>query len=282
MFGYLTADISRLREDELKRYKACYCGLCRSIKDRQGQLARLSLNYDMTFLIMLLSSLYEPEEKSGSTRCMVHPAKPRDWVRNDVTDYAADMNLALAYHKCKDDWIDDRSVAAAGVAKLFESKYLAISERYPRQCSAMEEMMYDLRQAELCGEAGADYNAALFGKMMGEMFVWREDRWSECLRAMGQSLGEFIYIMDACMDLDADAKRKRYNPFMQYHGSTDNEQRFRDILKMILGQCVWHFDRLPLVQDAGILKNILCAGLWAQFEKKYSNKKGPLDDSGSV
>lgn len=282
MFGYLTADISCLTEEELKRYKACYCGLCRCIKDRQGQLARPSLNYDMTFLIMLLSSLYEPEEVSGEGRCMAHPAKARAWVRNAVTDYAADMNLALAYHKCMDDWVDDRSIAAAGIAKLFVNKYQAVFAQYPRQCAAMEEMMACLRQAETSGDASADHNAAIFGKMMGEIFIWREDRWSDCLRAMGQSLGEFIYIMDACMDLDADVLKKRYNPFKEYHGREDNEQRFRDILKMILGQCLWHFDRLPLVQDAGILKNVLCAGLWAQFEKKYSNKKGPSDDSGPV
>lgn len=282
MFGYLTADVSKLTDEETKRYKAYYCGLCRCIKDRQGQFARLSLNYDMTFLIMLLSSLYEPEEKSGEGRCIAHPAKARSWVRNELTDYAADMNLALAYHKCKDDWVDDKSIAAAGIAKLYEKKYQSIFRQYPRQCSAMEEMMEKLRNAEQSGEASPDLNAAIFGKMMGEMFIWQEDRWSDCLRAMGQSLGEFIYIMDACMDLDADVHRKRYNPFTEYYGREDNEQRFRDILKMILGQCLWHFDRLPLVQDAGILKNVLCAGLWAQFEKKYSNKKGPSDDSGSV
>ena len=282
MFGYIVVNKPEMKFREFDMYQSYYCGLCKSLKDRYGKRGQMTLSYDMTFVALLLTSLYEPETASGYRRCVAHPVEKHLYRQNEFTDYAADMNLALAYHKCKDDWIDDRSVAAAGVAKLFESKYLAISERYPRQCSAMEEMMYDLRQAELCGEAGADHSAALFGKMMGEMFVWREDRWSECLRAMGQSLGEFIYIMDACMDLDADAKRKRYNPFMQYHGSTDNEQRFRDILKMILGQCVWHFDRLPLVQDAGILKNILCAGLWAQFEKKYSNKKGPSNDSGSV
>ncbi|MBQ7896631.1 MAG: hypothetical protein IJ364_08790 [Oscillospiraceae bacterium] len=278
MFGYLSADISRLSEGELKRYKACYCGLCRCIKEQQGNLARLTLNYDMTFLILLLSSLYEPEERAGELRCMVHPAKPRAWISSEITAYAADMNLALAYHKCKDDWADDRSIGAAAVAKLFESKYNEISKVYPRQCSAMEKMMAQLREAEQSGSAGADYNASLFGELMAEIFLWRDDRWSETLKAMAFSLGQFIYIMDACMDLEADHLHGRYNPFMEYHGREDNEQRFRDILKMLLGQCLYYFDKLPLVQDAGILKNVLCAGLWAQFDKKYSNKKEPSDE----
>ena len=107
---------------------------------------------------------------------------------------------------------------------------------------------------------------------MEELFVFREDRWSEPLRHMAFALGKFIYLMDACMDLDGDTAHNRYNPFRRYYRLPDNEQRFRDILKMQLGECVYYFDRLPLVQDAGLLKNILCVGLWTQFNNKYSRK----------
>ena len=65
MFGYLTADTATLTEEQLKRYQACYCGLCRSLEKRHGQLSRLTLNYDVTFLVLLLSSLYEPAETAG-------------------------------------------------------------------------------------------------------------------------------------------------------------------------------------------------------------------------
>ena len=54
------------------------------------------------------------------------------------------------------------------------------------------------------------------------------------------------------------------------------------MLLMVAAQCAAAFDRLPLVQDVSILKSILCAGLWAQFEQKYSRKKEPDDVSGSV
>ena len=74
------------------------------------------------------------------------------------------------------------------------------------------------------------------------------------------------------MDLDRDVAAGSYNPFRSFHGLADNEQRFRDILKMQLGECVFFFDKLPLVQDTGLMQNILCIGLWAQFNKKYSRK----------
>ena len=57
MFGYLMAASRLLDEDRQLRYRACYCGLCRSLKERHGQLSRLTLNYDLTFLVLLLSSL---------------------------------------------------------------------------------------------------------------------------------------------------------------------------------------------------------------------------------
>ena len=104
--------------------------------------------------------------------------------------------------------------------------------------------------------------------LMGEIFAPREDYWSTALRSTGQALGRFIYVMDACMDLESDTLFNRYNPFRRYYG-LDNEQRFRDILKMQLGECVFYFDKLPLVQDVGLLKNILCAGLWARFDRKF-------------
>ncbi len=60
MFGYVQANLSDLSEEERARYRAAYCGLCRTLGQRHGTLSRLSLTYDLTFLMLLLSSLYEP------------------------------------------------------------------------------------------------------------------------------------------------------------------------------------------------------------------------------
>ena len=98
---------------------------------------------------------------------------------------------------------------------------------------------------------------------------------------MADALGRFVYLLDAAMDLDEDVTRGRYNPFRALHGDKDNETRFRDILRMQLGECIYWFDRLPLVQDVSLLKNILCVGLWSAFNQKYCREE-PQDGSGSV
>ena len=64
MYGYINCNKAGLSAEEIGRYQSVYCGLCNELKDSFGQIERLSLSYDMTFLILLLSSLYEPEEKS--------------------------------------------------------------------------------------------------------------------------------------------------------------------------------------------------------------------------
>ena len=107
MFGYVIARKETLSEEQLARYRGCYCGLCHGLKEHYGSLHRLALNYDMTFLILVLSALYEPEERQDSKRCAVHPAKPQAFWQNDFTAYGADLTVALTYHKLRDDWLDE-------------------------------------------------------------------------------------------------------------------------------------------------------------------------------
>ena len=63
MFGYIGINRQELKVRELERYRAFYCGLCDTLRTRYGLGGQMTLTYDMTFLIILLSSLYELEEK---------------------------------------------------------------------------------------------------------------------------------------------------------------------------------------------------------------------------
>ena len=281
MIGYLIASASSLTEEERIRYKATYCGLCRTLKDRHGQISRLTLNYDMTFLILLLQSLYEPEEKSGVETCIAHPREKREWWRSEISDYAADMNVALAYLNRLDDWRDDGSVLALAESGILKKAYQETAEKYPRQCASMEQSIMELSYLEKNGIEDPDAAAATFGHLLGSVFVWREDRWQEPLYRLGDSLGRFIYLLDAAVDLEKDAYKDSYNPFRKYYG-LDNEERFRDILKIFLADAVIQFDFLPLVKDVDLMKNILCSGLWTVFDEKFRLKRGNKNGSGSV
>ena len=112
MFGYVLANRQALSEAELARYRGCYCGLCHAIGRAYGQPQRFALSYDLTFLVLLLSSLYEPPETQAQRRCLAHPLRRHGQWQSEFTGYAAAMNVALAYYQRLDDWTDDHAPLA--------------------------------------------------------------------------------------------------------------------------------------------------------------------------
>lgn len=97
MFGYVTAYKPELKMKDFYKYKAYYCGLCKALREKHGFLGQLTLTYDMTFLVILLHSLYESDMNLEEHRCVVHPAKKQKMLYNEITEYAADMNIVLTY-----------------------------------------------------------------------------------------------------------------------------------------------------------------------------------------
>lgn len=273
MFGFVTIDPQKLTEEQVLRYKTVYCGLCRSLRDRHGSMARMTLTYDMTFLVLFLSSLYEPYELGGEEPCPAHPMKKRAFKQSEISDYAADMNIALAYHNCIDDWKDDLDLAALAGSELMKASYKRVCSQYPRQCNAIEKCLAELSEIEQRWDIEPDAAAGSFGRLMAELFVMREDFWSDKLRSFGMALGQFVYVMDACMDLKNDKRYYKYNPFVSLYGRLDEEERFRDILQMLLADCVREFEALPLLQDADIIRNVLCFGVWSKYNKHYGIKE---------
>ncbi len=281
MFGYVIARKESLSEQDQQRYRACYCGLCRALKEHHGQFARLALNYDMTFLVLVLSSLYEPEERSGSARCASHPAKPQPWWDDELTRYAADLNIALTYHKLRDDWLDEGARLQKSLMDKLQGAYDGVKARLPRQCAAIEAELDGLLALEKAKEVVPDKLAACFGRLMAELFDYQQDRWSADLREMGFWLGQFIYFQDACVDLEKDARKGRYNPLLSLHGQVRPLADYEPMLLMLASQCWQAFDRLPLVQDSAILQNILREGIWTRYhearslqEQKEKKKEG--------
>ena len=266
MFGYVNASLKELSPEHKQRYSAVYCGICRCIRSQASQAARLTLSYDMAFLALLLMSLYEPEEQFCSNACLLHPIKKRPWVDSPYIRYAADMNVALAYYNCLDDWADDKKTAARLMARKLESHYPAIVGRYRRQCDAIESCITQLNRLEKENCANPDEVAGCFGQLMGELLVYEEDFWAPTLREMGMALGRFIYLADAAIDYRKDARKQKYNPYLAM-GTGEDWPRWEEYLVLAMGRCTDQYERLPLVQDKAILDNILYSGVWTNFGK---------------
>jgi len=267
VFGYVNANVRELTPEQKTRYNSVYCGICRQIRLRSSSAARLGLRYDMAFLALLHMSLYEPEETAGNRACGIHPIKPRPWVDNQSVQYAADMNVALAYYKALDDWNDDKKLTAKAMSGVFGKHFADIETQYPRQCAAIRENIRRLDELEEENCANPDEPANCFGKLMGELMVCQEDLWAPTLRKMGMALGRFIYLADAAMDYRRDQRRKKYNPYLAM-GTGEDWQRWDQYLILAMAKCTQEFEKLPLVQDKDILDNILYSGVWCGVRRK--------------
>lgn len=272
MFGYVCADTAHLTEAQFARYRGGYCGLCRALGRECGGVCRACLTYDMTFLLLLLSSLYEPEQTRGAARCAVHPMKKHEWWENEVSVYAAHMNAALAYYKCLDDWQDEKRLHSLLYARLLAPAAERARTRFSRQCEAMRESLEKIAALEK-EHAGIDALCAAFGALMAELFVWREDRWSPLLRQFGDALGRLVYAMDAVCDLEEDRRRGRFNPLLPFG---EDGAHFRPHLTLLAAEAAERFERLPLVQDAELLRNVLYSGVWLPYERRFAPEKRPV------
>lgn len=275
VFGYININQKELSEESKKAYQAYYCGLCRKLKTNCGAKGQMLLNYDMTFLIVLLTGLYELENESSEIICALHPTKKRRVWINEVTEYAADMNLILAYHNLIDDWKDDKAYSKKAFAKMLDKDYLRVMEKYPRQVKAVEEYMKNLEAAEKRQENNLDLVAGLTGEMLGEVFCWREDEWAEELRTLGFYMGKFIYLMDAYEDYDGDVEKNAYNPlvFMGKEQAQDLDTWCRLLLTSMMSECAKSFERLPILLHADILRNVLYSGVWTKYEYLQLKKR---------
>ncbi|BCN30694.1 DUF5685 family protein [Anaeromicropila herbilytica] len=276
MFGYVKVFKPELKMKDFSKYKAYYCGLCRTLKERHGRFGQMTLTYDMTFLIILLTSLYEERTKHELHRCIVHPVKKHDMLINEITEYVSDMNIVLTYYNFRDDWEDEKSVAGFLGAEFIKSDYKRINNKYKRQCKVIKSSLVKLSTYESAKEYSIDLVAGTFGEIMSELFVYRKDRWEDDLRKMGFYLGKYIYIMDAYEDLEKDLEKGSYNPLSALYKKCkpeDYEATCKTMLNMMLAECTNTFERLPLVNDIDILRNILYEGVWTKYDTIQTENK---------
>lgn len=267
MFGYVVMNKPEIKFKDFDLYRSFYCGLCRELKDRYGISGQISLTYDMTFVVILLSALYEPPTRKGTTRCIIHPVRKQPVRRNAVTGYAADMNVLLTYHKCRDDWEDEKKAMALGYSKVLQGKVRKLDKKYPEKSRRIRELLKELSEMEKAGEQDIDKMSGCFGRIMEEIFAWKQDVWEISLRRMGFFLGKFIYLLDAYDDVEEDVKNKDYNPFAEKYTMEGFEGEVRQILMMMMAETCREFEKLPIIKYGDILRNILYSGVWCRFEE---------------
>jgi hypothetical protein len=278
MFGYIMPEKPELKIKEFDIYKSYYCGVCKSIGKRHGQQNRVSLTYDATFLALLFCSLIDIKTSINKENCFVHPLKKSFVSRNEIIDYASDINVILAYNNLKDKWKDDKSVIAASGITTMRKAYKKLTKIYPEKCSVIEKRLEELAILEKNRCSSMDLAAEPFAKLMEDVLDYDklDDNTRKILRWMGFNLGKWIYLIDAYDDLEEDVKSKSYNPLVlqfkysgndigEFQKSIKNDVEF--VLLYCLSEAAKAFELLNAKENKEILENIIYMGMLRKTER---------------
>ena len=267
MFGYVRINKMDLTFREFDYYKGYYCGLCKYLKENHGEVSRLSLNYDITFLIVILTALYKLDSDITYERCIANPLKKKMRIVNEITEYAASMNILLSYYKLEDNLYDDNGIKDKLAYELYKGKLKKAYEKYPQKAEYIKQQLGNLRELEKQESKSIDKVSNTFGNLMGEIFVYKKDEYEQNLRNIGFNLGKYIYILDAYEDLEEDNKKGRYNPFIDYIDKKEELKNKVDrIISMSLGMATKNIEQLNLEFNKSIIDNIIYSGVYLRYK----------------
>ncbi|RDY22572.1 hypothetical protein CHF27_012675 [Romboutsia maritimum] len=267
MFGYVKVNKMDLTFREYEHYRGYYCGLCKYLKDNHGEISRLSLNYDITFLILILTSVYRPKHTVIEEGCIVNPFKKKKKIINEITEYAASMNVLLTYYKLEDNLNDDGGIKDILAYNIYKGKLKLAYEKNPDKANFIKEQLENLNKLEKDKDTNIDKVSNTFGELMGEIFAYKKDEYEQNLRQIGFNVGKYIYLLDAYEDLDKDYEKGRYNPFIDYiNKKEDLKERVDKLISISLGMLAQGVDDLNIKVNRGIIENIVYSGVYLRYK----------------
>ncbi|MBR2614081.1 MAG: hypothetical protein IKC71_00595 [Clostridia bacterium] len=279
MFGYVTTDNPNLYIKDLGLYKALYCGLCKSIGATCGQMARLTLTYDLTFLSAILHNMLNVDVEIKKEHCVIHPFKKQGCTkRDDLTDRIAKLNVILAYYKLLDDKIDKGKSSIAFFKKAYKK-----AKKGEETLDIIVKEQYDaLRKCEKEKCESIDISADAFGIMLKRIFrEFLKELSTEDSDNFAYFLGKWIYLIDALDDFDDDVKKNQYNPFcLTYKDIKTKKQLIEEkkddvffVFKDISSSLIYYYDKLNMNFNKDLTDNIIKRGIDIKTKDIMEGKK---------
>lgn len=275
MFGYIRPLECELKVREQAEYRGVYCGLCKTIGKRYGQLERLTLSYDCAFLALTLFAIVGGASFSpGNCGPRVYRGKRPIADSSAVLDYAADVNVLLFWHKAADDTADDKSATAAAARLALRRAYKKAAKANPQLDLEIREHMAQLHALEAEKTASTDEPSNAFGSLLAAVVLHapmlpQNER--TAARWMFYNLGKWIYLIDAWDDREKDEEHGSYNPFLL----TQMEQKQAEfLLNITLNEAKKAYDLVAQQAPSGLLDNIMALGLLHTQERVLSGERG--------
>lgn len=278
MIGYLKAYFPDLRMYEYKQYKAFYCGICLDMKDELGELPRFLLNYDVTFMAIVMTAVMGESVEQGTHRCILNPFQKKMIYRNQWTNYVAKLNLLFSYMKIEDDIRDDHSMRSKAAKIALKRKYEKVVKQYKREAKIIEQYNETLLSYEAQKSSQYEQMGQAFGTCLRDLFepLIKEETTKKAVGNLFYEIGQWIYNIDALDDVREDEAEKSFNPFLPRYQENpeamlkEAETYFSKLLFRLL-QC---YDELNLSSYEGIINNVICVAIRRKTSDVLSKYKG--------
>ena len=275
MFGYIRACKPEMRIKEHELYKAVYCSLCKEMGKTYGIFSRFTLSYDFTFYALLNMSLNSNVCDIERKACTCNPLKKCQYLsdRSDVKMPAA-ASMILCYYKLMDNINDEKGFKRFKyrLAKPFiSSAYKKASKIYPELDTIAREYIESQSAVEKDDCQNIDMAAEPTAKCLAQMFklLSSDELQKRCLDRVGYSVGRYIYILDAAVDLEDDIKLGRYNPLKNIVETGEYSKDFiAGQLNICVGEAAKAYELLDIKKFKNILDNLIYLGLQDTFKKE--------------
>ncbi|MBR6951496.1 MAG: hypothetical protein IKH56_07175 [Oscillospiraceae bacterium] len=288
MFGYIRPVFTRMQGEEQEDFRSCYCGLCRCMGQRFGQISRLLLNYDFVFLAMLLWKGKEKPEREMK-RCPYVCFRRKCSCRGNADmERAAALSVILSWWKFKDSVRDEKALkkAAGAIAMMVMRRaYRRAAKAYPEFDEAVERGIAELSALEKKNCESIDETADCFARILCSAAEAETGDRRRVLEQLLYHVGRWIYLADARDDLQRDEHGGAYNPLLFRF---TREQRTDGTMDERLRATMLHSRNLAgaafeLMEEnawSGSIRNILYFGLpsvaRAIFDGEWKNRKEKL------
>ncbi|MDO4174299.1 MAG: DUF5685 family protein [Eubacteriales bacterium] len=270
MFGFIRPLRGELKVREWERFQEVYCGLCHTIRKHYGILQTTMLSYDCTYLALVLDSLEDCGGEACRKRCVMHPFRKKRCACESVgIARAAAVSVILQWHKLGDTVSDERGwkrFAARFLRRLLRRGYRKAAQDLPAFDHATFQLLAQLDALEQQNTASLDRPADAFAEILRAAVSGFHTE-SRILEEMFYHTGRWIYLIDACDDVQDDFVSGSYNPVILRWQLAQAElpPSVKDAMQHTLLQSLaasYHaYILLHPFRDAGIIENILCQGL---------------------
>ena len=271
MFGYVRPSDDRLTPADRETFRAAYCGLCHALGARYGLVGRMILNYDLTFLAMVLS---DGAGEMCAKRCAVHPMRRRCCVAGDpALDAAADMSVILTYWQLRDGVADHGfwgGLKYRIASVLLRPAYRRARERRLQFDAGTKAHLSELAALERERCSSLDAPADAFAQLLALAAEEVNDPVRRRVTAqMLYHLGRWVYLVDAADDLKKDVKNGSYNPLVPRFGAQAGElsQEARRELGATLDGSIRRMAAASELDDFGVwrpvIESVVYEGLYA-------------------